>query len=86
MATAAQVLSGVDAAVSTVSSALPVLMAAYAGFKAIWMSTHPGATETDYIAYLEQAAQRGHEFNAAWLTANGYALQPDGSWKVAPAG
>lgn len=79
-------LSGADIStgLTAVTNALPLLLAAYEGFKAVWTAMHPGTTEVDYIAYLEQASAEGHTFAAGWLTAQGYTQDAAGNW-VPPA-
>ena len=84
MPTLAIVVSDIDAAVGLISSVNPILFAAYAAFKTIWMTSNPGQTEAQYIAALLALSQSAAASDAAWLVSKGYVQQPDGSWK-APA-
>ena len=71
----------VSDAISLVSTAFPQFIAAYTVLKAIWLRTNPGKTEADYLEYLRSASQANIDDTAALLAADGYKLQPDGSWK-----
>jgi hypothetical protein len=74
-------LTDLNNALGTVNASLPILVAAYTGLKAIWLRMNPQKTEADYLAYLQDSAQRNIDDSAAILTADGYVQQADGSWK-----
>lgn len=76
-------IAAATSALSAVSIAVPIAMAAYTLFKGIWLSTNPGKTEADYLTYLQTASQSNIDDTATYLTAQGYTQQADGSWRKA---
>ena len=84
MASTTVVLADITAGLSTLTNAIPILGAAYSALKLIWMATHPGETEAQYIAYLLQVSTTDAAQDTAWLIAHGYTQNAAGAW-VAPA-
>lgn len=76
-------LPEVNAALTTLSVAVPQFAAAYGILKVIWMRTNPGKTEADYLAYLQTSAQANIDDTSALLIADGFVQAADGSWKKA---
>lgn len=77
-------LGNVTVTLDTVSKFIPELamvMTAYDILKNIWLKTNPGKTEDDYRVYLQTTSQTNVDDTAAYLTAQGYVQQADGSWK-----
>jgi hypothetical protein len=58
-----------------------MVMAAYDVLKNIWLKINPGKTEEDFRAYLNTVSTTNVDDTAAYLTAQGYVEQADGSWK-----
>lgn len=71
----------VSDAISLVSTVFPQFIAAYTVLKTIWFRMNPGRTEADYLEYLRSASQTNIDDSAAFLVADGYVQQADGSWK-----
>ena len=81
MTTVTADLTAATTALSAVSVAFPIAMAAYSMLRIIWLRTNPGKTEADYLTYLQTASQSNIDDSAVILIADGYVLMPDGSWK-----
>lgn len=79
-------LTEINAGLSTISTALPLLVAAYEGYRAIWAATHPGETEAQFLAALQTASLANVDQSSAILVGLGYVQQSDGSWKAPTTG
>ena len=62
-----------------VSTAMPILGAAYAAYRAIWLATNPGKTEDDYVSHLGDVSKANVSAADAILIADGYVLD-GGNW------
>jgi hypothetical protein len=58
---------------------ITIALTAYNVLHGIWITLHPGATETDYQTYLQTASQTNVDTTAALLTSRGYIETPPGS-------
>jgi hypothetical protein len=77
-------LTAATAALSAVSMAFPIAIAAYTVLKGIWQSTNPGKPEADYLAYLQTASQANIDDTSARLIADGYVASADGKTWTKP--
>lgn len=74
-------IEAATAALSSVSVAIPIALAAYGVLKDIWQKENPGKTEAEFILDLQTKSQLNIDGTAAYLTSQGYVQQPDGSWR-----
>jgi hypothetical protein len=71
----------VSDAMAVVGTVLPQSLVAYNLFQVIWMSSHPGSTEDDYLNFLTAASQKNVDESAAILQADGFVQDEAGNWK-----
>ena len=67
-------------AMAVVGTVLPQALVAYNLFQVIWLSSHPGSTEEDYLKFLTDASQKNVDESAAILIADGFVQDAAGNW------
>lgn len=73
-------LEQIVASASMLSTAAPVLVAAFMTLKTVWQAANPDKTEEDYLAYLQEQSAQNVAESAAILQSLGY-VQTETGWQ-----